>query len=119
GPGGIQFNNFHAAYLVGSLALATILFQGGLNTERDMIRKALWPSVALATLGVAISAGIVGAAAVFLFGVSWPLGLLLGVTTAPTDAAAVSVLLRVSRVAVPSRVVAALELESGLNDPMS
>lgn len=119
GPGGIEFNNFHAAYLVGSLALVGILFQGGLNTQRDMIRKALWPAVALATVGVAISAGIVGTAAVLLFGISWPLGLLLGVATAPTDAAAVSALLRVSRLAVPSRVVAALELESGINDPMS
>jgi cell volume regulation protein A len=84
-----------------------------------MLRKALWPSVALATLGVAISTGVVGAAVVMLFGASWPEGLLLGATTAPTDAAAVSVLLRVSRIAVPSRVVAALEVESGLNDPMS
>lgn len=119
GPGGILFSNFQAAYLIGSLALAVILFQGGLNTQRSMLRGALWPAVILATVGVAISAGIVGAAAVALFGSSWPEGLLLGATTAPTDAAAVSVLLRVSRIAVPSRVIAALEVESGLNDPMS
>ena len=119
GPGGIPFNNFQAAYLIGSLALAVILFQGGLNTERSMLRKALWPSVVLATVGVAISAGIVGAGAVFLFGSSWQEGLLLGATTAPTDAAAVSVLLRLTRISVPSRVVAALEVESGINDPMS
>src|SRR4051794_7561733 len=70
GPGGIRFDDFWAAYLVGSLALAAILFEGGLNTERSMIRLALWPSVALATLGVAISAGVVGAAVVWLFGAS-------------------------------------------------
>ena len=119
GPGGIPFNDFGAAYLIGSLALAAILFEGGLNTERSMIRQALWPSAALATVGVAISAGVVGAAARLLFGVSWSEALLLGAVTAPTDAAAVSVLLRMSRVSVPSRVVAALEVESGLNDPMS
>jgi cell volume regulation protein A len=119
GPGGIAFNDFQTAYLIGSLALAVILFQGGLNTERDMIRRALWPAVALATVGVAISAGIVGAAAVALFGISWPAALLLGATTAPTDAAAVSVLLRTSGLKLPARVTAALELESGLNDPMS
>ena len=119
GPGGIRFEDFQAAYLIGSVSLAIILFQGGLSTHLSMLRKALWPSVALATVGVAISAGVVGAAAVVLFGASWPEGLLLGATTAPTDAAAVSVLLRVSRIAVPSRVVAALEVESGLNDPMS
>ena len=119
GPGGIQFDDFRAAYLVGSLALAAILFQGGLSTERDMIRQALWQSVALATVGVAISAGVVGMAAVLLFGIPWPEALLLGAATAPTDAAAVSVLLRASKIEVPSRVTAALEVESGLNDPMS
>jgi cell volume regulation protein A len=119
GPGGIVFEDFGAAYLVGSLALAAILFQGGLSTERGMIQRALWPAVALATAGVAISAGVVGAAVVLLFGISWPQALLLGATTAPTDAAAVSVLLRASRIEVPSRVIAALEVESGLNDPMS
>ena len=119
GPGGIPFDDFRTAYLVGSVALAAILFQGGLDTERGMIERALWPAVALATAGVAISAGVVGAAAVLLFGVSWPEALLLGAATAPTDAAAVSVLLRASRIEVPSRVIAALEVEFGLNDPMS
>ena len=119
GPGGIRFDDFSTAYLVGSLALAAILFQGGLSTERNMIRQALAPSAALATAGVAISAAIVGAAAVLLFKASWPEALLLGAATAPTDAAAVSVLMRLSRVAAPSHVVATLEVESGLNDPMS
>ena len=119
GPGGIQFDDFQAAYLVGSLALAAILFQGGLSTERSMIRMALWPSITLATVGVAISAGLVGAAVKFLFGVTWPEALLLGAVTAPTDAAAVSVLLGQSRLVLPSRIVATLEVESGLNDPMS
>ncbi len=119
GPGGIQFDDFQAAYLIGSLALAAILFQGGLSTERGMIQQALWPSMALATIGVVVSAGVVGAAARWLFDFSWYQALLLGAATAPTDAAAVSVLLRLSRAAVPARVTAALEVESGLNDPMS
>ena len=72
GPGGIRFDDFRAAYLVGSLALTAILFEGGLGTERAMLRRAFWPSVALATAGVAISAGVVGVTAVLLFGVSWP-----------------------------------------------
>ncbi len=119
GPGGIAFDDFQGAYLVGSLALTAILFQGGLSTERHMIRQALWPSLALATVGVAMSAGVVALAARMLFGLSWPEALLLGAATAPTDAAAVSVLLRQSKAAVPSRVISALEVESGLNDPMS
>ncbi len=119
GPGGIQFDDFKFAYFVGSLALVVILFQGGLGTERRMIRQALAPSAALATVGVAVSAAIVGAAARLLFAVSWPEALLLGAVLAPTDAAAVNVLLRQSKAAVPFRVTATLEVESGLNDPMS
>lgn len=119
GLGGIRFDDFDSAYLIGSLALTAILFQGGLSTERSMLRQALWPSVVLATVGVAISAGVIGATVVFLFGVPWPAALLLGAATAPTDAAAVSAILKSSGAKVPSRVVAALEIESGLNDPMS
>ena len=119
GPGGIQFNDFSSAYLIGSLALTFILFSGGLGTERRMIRQALWPSLALATAGVAISAGIVGTVGAELFGLPWLQALLIGAATAPTDAAAVTVLLRLSKAEVPSRVEAALEVESGLNDPMS
>jgi len=78
GPGGIRFDDFGAAYLIGSLALATILFEGGLSTERSVIRQVFWPSLALATAGVAISTGVVGAAAVMIFGISWPEALLFG-----------------------------------------
>ncbi len=119
GPGGIPFDNFQAAYLIGSIALAVILFEGGLKVERPMLQAAFWPALALATIGVALTAGIVGAAAVWLLSVPWTNAFLIGAVLAPTDAAAVSTLLRAARVAVPDRVTAVLELESGLNDPMS
>jgi cell volume regulation protein A len=119
GPGRIQFADFRAAYLIGSIALAIILFEGGLKTERAMIRIALWPSVVLATVGVALTAAIVGSAAVWLFHLAWADALLIGAVLAPTDAAAVNTVLRAARVAVPERVSAVLEVESGLNDPMS
>ena len=70
GPGRIQFADFQAAYLIGSIALAIILFEGGLKTERTMIRIALWPSVVLATVGVVLTAAVVGSAAVWLFHLS-------------------------------------------------
>src|SRR6185437_15822837 len=87
--------------------------------ERGVLKRALWPSISLATLGVAISALVIAVVTKFLLGTTWPEGLLLGATIAPTDAAAIAVQRRVSRVEVPSRVAGALELESGLNDPMS
>jgi NhaP-type Na+/H+ and K+/H+ antiporter len=58
GPGGILFRDFHAAYLIGSIALAIILFDGGLRTDPRDVRRALRPSLALATIGVIVTAAI-------------------------------------------------------------
>ncbi len=119
GPGGIAFDDFRLTYLLGSIALVVILFDGGLKTSAAMLRAAGWPALALATIGTAITAGVVGAAVVWVAGVDWRSGLLLGAMMAPTDAAAVASVLRASGVALPPRVDAVLEVESGLNDPMS
>ena len=119
GPGRIQFANFGTAYLVGSIALAIILFEGGLKTERAMIRAAFWPSMVLATIGVLLTALIVAVAVVWVFGIPFIDALLIGAVLAPTDAAAVNTVLRAAKVVVPERVIATLEVESGLNDPMS
>ena len=68
GPGGIGFDHFDLAYQLGSLALAIILFSGGLDTTREEIRRAAGPALVLATLGVVLTSAIVGAAAAWLFG---------------------------------------------------
>jgi cell volume regulation protein A len=119
GPGGIRFRDFHAAYLIGSIALAIILFDGGLRTDPNAFRRALWPSLALATIGVLLTAAIVGAATVLLFSTSRTRGLLIGAIVAPTDAAAVSALLHLRRLELRARVAATLEVESGINDPIA
>jgi cell volume regulation protein A len=119
GPGQIQFANFGTAYLIGSISLAIILFEGGLKTERPMIRAALWPSLVLATVGVLLTALIVAVVVGWVFGIPFIDALLIGAVLAPTDAAAVNTVLRAAKVVVPPRVIATLELESGLNDPMS
>jgi potassium/hydrogen antiporter len=119
GPGGIRFRDFHAAYLIGSIALAIILFDGGLRTDPNAFRRALSPSLTLATIGVLLTAAIVGAATVLLFSTSWTRGLLIGAIVAPTDAAAVSALLHLRRLELRARVAATLEVESGINDPIA
>jgi NhaP-type Na+/H+ and K+/H+ antiporter len=119
GPGGIVYDDFWASYLIGSVALVVILFEGGLKTKREMIRLAFAPALVLATVGVALNAGIVAAAAIWFFDADWRDALLVGAAVAPTDAAAVSTLLRRAGIALPERVVGVLEMESGLNDPMS
>jgi cell volume regulation protein A len=117
--GGVAFDDFATAYLIGSVALAVILFQGGLNTPPALFRLAFWPAALLATVGVALTAGIIGAAFALLTARPLAAALLVGSAAAPTDAAAVSVLLRRAGVALPERLEALLEVESGLNDPMS
>jgi NhaP-type Na+/H+ and K+/H+ antiporter len=119
GIGGIAFNNFAAAYLIGSVALAVILFQGGLTTPPSLFRLAFWPAALLATVGVALTAGIVGGAIALFKAAPLAKALLVGAAAAPTDAAAVTVLLRRAGVLLPERLSALLEVESGLNDPMS
>ena len=116
---GIPFDDFTSAYLIGSVALAVILFEGGLKTPVSMLRLAFWPAAVLATIGVGVSAGILGGAVWLIDGVPVMAALLAGAAAAPTDAAAVAVLLRRAGAALPQRLFALLEVESGLNDPMS
>lgn len=119
GPLGLQFNDFDAAYLIGSVALAVILFEGGLRMPIPTLRMVFWPALLLATVGVAVTAAVLGAFISLVAGVKLTGGLLAGAAAAPTDAAAVTTLLRQSGAAVPERLSALLEAESGLNDPMS
>lgn len=119
GPGGIAFDNYQATYLIGSCALAVILFDGGLRTRLSSVRDAIGPSVTLASLGVAITSAVVGAFAVFVFHFSWIQGLLMGAIVASTDAAAVFFLLKTGGLQLRPRVGAVLEMESGSNDPVA
>lgn len=116
---GIHFQNVKAAYFMGTLALAVILFDGGLRTEIHLFRVGLRPALSLATVGVVISVGVCGALAAWILGLSWVHGMLLGAIVGSTDAAAVFSVLTMQGLTLKSRVGATLEIESGLNDPMA
>lgn len=116
---GIQFDSGGSAYFIGSLALAIILFDSGFDTSLRSYRLAAAPALTLATVGVVLTAGLVGVAARFLFGLGWLEAMMLGAIVASTDAAAVFFLLRVGGLKMREKVQATLEIESGANDPMA
>lgn len=119
GLGNIEFDNVEAAFVIGSIALALVLFDSGFGTPWASFRLVAAPAVTLATLGVVVTAGLLALVAHFLFGLEWQHALLLGAIVGSTDAAAVFFLLRVGGIRVRERVRATLEVESGSNDPMA
>lgn len=119
GPGGIHFEDVRLAFMVGSIALALILFDGGLRTRFATFQSVLAPAGTLATLGVLVTSALVAPAAVYLFHLSWVEGLLLGAAVASTDAAAVFFLMHARGLRLRPRVAATIEVESGTNDPFA
>lgn len=119
GLGGLKFDDVGVAYTVGSIALALILFDGGLRTRFASFRNVLAPAVTLATVGVLITALLTAPVAKLVLGIGWIQALLIGAVVASTDAAAVFFLINARGLRLRPRVRAVLEVESGTNDPFA
>lgn len=119
GIGGIAFDNPFVAHALGTLALAMILFDGGLQTPIASVRLVWKPATVLATLGVVVTAAITGFAAAYILDLPILEGVLLGAIVGSTDAAAVFSLLRNAGIHINRRLRATLEIESASNDPMA
>src|SRR6476660_5541391 len=117
GAGWIDFGNYELARRIGVIALALILFEGGLASGLVEIRSVLRPATSLAFVGTIVTAVVTGLAAKWLLGLSVLEGLLLGSIVAATDGAAIFGLLRGS--SLRRRLARTLEAESGLNDPVA
>ncbi len=119
GPGGIWFDNYALAQLVGTVALVFILFSGGLFTRWSTVRPILGPGLSLATLGVLLTMLLTGAFARWVLNLGWLEALLLGAIVSSTDASAVFSVLRERAVRLRRPLRPLLEFESGTNDPMA
>ena len=117
GLGWIPFNDYERARTIGVVALALILFEGGLTSGLFEIRPVLPTAISLAVLGTVATAVVTGLAASWLFDLTTLEGLLLGAVLASTDGAAIFALLRSST--LERKLASTLEAESGLNDPMA
>jgi cell volume regulation protein A len=114
---GGEGTDYELARTIGVVALAVILFEGGLTAGFGEIRPVLRPALGLALVGTFVTAGLTGMAASWLFDLSTLEGLLLGSIIASTDGAAIFSLLRGSTLRRP--VARTLEGEAGLNDPVA
>src|SRR3954466_15625735 len=117
GAGWIEFDNYELARRIGVIALALILFEGGLSAGFAEIRPVLRSAISLATIGTLGTAVVTGLVAAWLFDFSTLEGLLLGAIVASTDSAAIFSLLRGST--LRRKLARTLEGESGLNDPVA
>lgn len=113
----VRFDNPDLAQSLGVAALVVVLFDGGLRTTPSQLRSGLVPGLAMATLGVGITAGVTAVGAMAVLDLESRVAWLLGAVVASTDATAVFAMLR--RAPIPDRIASILQVESGANDPVA
>ena len=115
----IAFDNFHAAEQICSAALIFIMFYGGFGTKWSTAKPVVGRAVLLSTVGVILTAGLVGLFCYFVLHISLSESFLIGSLISSTDAASVFSILRSKRLNLKYHTASLLEVESGSNDPCS
>lgn len=113
----VPFVSLDMAQTVGVVALALILFEGGLASGWKEIQPVFGVSLSLATIGTLLTAVITGLGTAYFLDYSTLQAMLIGGIVASTDGAAVFALLRGST--LKKRLARTLEAEAGLNDPVA
>ena len=119
GLGGIYFDDPVLTQWIATIALSVILFSGGVDTNWQSVKPIVKEALLLATIGVLITAVVMGSFARLIFNLNWAESLLIGAIASSTDAAAVFSLLRAKGINLKGNLKPLLELESGSNDPMA
>lgn len=119
GIGKFAFDNAALAQQIGMVAFAFIIFSGGFSTRMEEVKPVIGDALVLSTLGVILTAALVGLGAYFFAGFSLQNAMLLGAIVSSTDAAAVFSVLNSRSVRLKGNLKPLLEFESGSNDPMA
>lgn len=116
---GIEFGNYVLTEEICTVALILIMFYGGFGTKWREAKPIASQAVALSTVGVLLTAGLVGLFCYYVLGFELLEGLLIGSVVSSTDAASVFSILKSNRLNLKNNTASLLELESGSNDPVS
>ena len=112
-------HNYELVQTISIFALIMIMFSGGLDTEVKLMKPIVKPGLSLSTVGVVITAFIIGIVVHLMLGLDLMLSLLLGSIISSTDAAAVFSIFKTQNMKIKNSLDSMLELESGTNDPMA
>ena len=114
-----SITNYNMIQSISIIALIIIMFSGGLDTELANIKRVTWEGISLSTVGVFITAIVVGILVHLLFGLGWLDSFLIGSIISSTDAAAVFSIFKTQKLHIKDNLDHMLELESATNDPMA
>ncbi len=119
GIGGIYFDNSILTQQISTIGLVFIMFYGGFGFNWKVAKPVAIQSILLSTLGVALTALLVGIFSYYILDISFIEAMLLGSIVSSTDAASVFSILRSKKLNLKDGLASMLEMESGSNDPMA
>ncbi len=113
----IPFDNYQLAKTICSISLIFIIFYGGFGTRWQTAKPVAVRALLISSIGVFITALLVGLFCHFLLNINLLESFLLGAVVSSTDAASVFSILKSKKLALKNQTAPLLELESGSNDP--